>query len=300
MIVYLDQNKWIELSRIIYGKDTSTDAPEMVKKIRTEIAKGMILPLSATHFLELASISDDGRRQRLGEVMWELSGGNRMISYREIVSRELEIGFSTLFPTIKPRELSLIGKGLAHAFGTKFDDSTTQQLDELLEKSILTGLRFANLPPIKLPETVHRNNFLSHLSTLKDEHTKQLLDGGKSENLLLAMALNDVLEPLFEVLTAHGIQQSDFRLLNEIDYKKALALMPTRCLDMHLRRQIIKNPEYRAKPSDLEDWTGVGVASCYCDIVICEKHFADMLKRDNYRPYARIETKLSEVFGKII
>ena len=40
--------------------------------------------------------------------------------------------------------------------------------------------------------------------------------------------------------------------------------------------------------------------SCYCDVVICEKHFADMLKRDQYVSNARIETKLDNVFKELV
>jgi len=71
--------------------------------------------------------------------------------------------------------------------------------------------------------------------------------------------------------------------------------MPTRILDVHLHRQVLKNDQYRPKKSDLEDWGGIGVASCYCDVVVCEKHFANMLSRNNYKPTARVVTRLDDV-----
>lgn len=71
--------------------------------------------------------------------------------------------------------------------------------------------------------------------------------------------------------------------------------MPTRKLDIHLHKQILKNPNYKPKITDLGDWGGIGIASCYCDVVICEKHFADLLNRDSYVPNIRIETKLENL-----
>lgn len=294
MIVYLDQNKWIELSRIVYGRDSSPGASAFVSEVRAAITSGLVLPLSATHYMEFASISNDGRRERLGEVMWEFSRGMTLISYREIVRRELEIGLSTVFPSIKPRIFNLIGRGVAHAFGEDFEYSLPKALDELFEKSIFTGIRSMGIPPIKFPETGQRDVFLSHLNSLHER--KQLLEKGKLDNWLHAMALMDVREPLADVLRLHGIELRAFEGLTESDYKKILAAMPTRRLDMHLHRQVLKNQEYKAKPSDLEDWSGVGVASCYCDVVICEKHFADMLRRDKYVSRARVETDLYRMF----
>ena len=78
--------------------------------------------------------------------------------------------------------------------------------------------------------------------------------------------------------------------------KSVINDMPTRHLDLHLHKQVLRNPNYAAKITDLEDWTGVGVASCYCDVVVCEKHMADMLRRDGFKTKARIETDLERIF----
>ena len=75
--------------------------------------------------------------------------------------------------------------------------------------------------------------------------------------------------------------------------------MPTRRMDLHLRRQVLRNRKYRARSSDLEDWGGVAVAVCYCDVVICEKHMADMLRRDGFKTHARVEVALENAFQTV-
>jgi len=144
MIVYLDQNKWIELAKMVHGKDNSTRAKNVVRDFEAAIdGDHVVVPLSAFHYMETARVSNAERRRRLKTV------------------------------------------------------------------------------------------------------------------------IND---------------------------------MPTRYLDLHLHRQVLRNPNYASKITDLEDWSGVGVASCYCDVVVCEKHMADMLKRDRFVTKARIETDLEKTF----
>ena len=75
--------------------------------------------------------------------------------------------------------------------------------------------------------------------------------------------------------------------------------IPTRKLDIHLHRQVLKNDHYKPKESDLEDWAGLGAAACYADAVVCEKHFASLLARDGFTHHARIETNLSETFKSL-
>lgn len=300
MIIYLDQNKWIELAKTFYGKDKSPRAGNIKKEFTAAINSGAILPLSAIHYMELANISNDGRRARLGEVMWTFSKGYTIASYRELIRQEIEVGLGTIFPSIAPRKIKLIGRGSEHAFGENYSSyKLPEPFNELFEKSLLTGNATLNIPPIKSPQHQHeqRSNFLSHLKSIHE--TKKLLEKRKWENWLYAIAITDILKPLAEVCQSHGISKEAFEGLSEDQYKKFVDAMPTRRLDVHLHRQVLKNPKYSPKISDLEDWSGIGVASCYCDVVVCEKHFADMLGREKYSSHARIETNLNNVFRDV-
>jgi hypothetical protein len=85
--------------------------------------------------------------------------------------------------------------------------------------------------------------------------------------------------------------------LGEQKLKQVIDDMPTRRVDVHLHRQVLRNSSYVARPTDLEDWGSLAVASSYCDVVVCEKHMADMLKRDGLRTQARIEVDLENTFA---
>jgi hypothetical protein len=85
--------------------------------------------------------------------------------------------------------------------------------------------------------------------------------------------------------------------LGEKKLKQVINDMPTRRVDLHLHRQVLHNSNYRARPTDLEDWGGLVIASSYCDVVVCEKHMASMLKRDGFKTHARVEVNLENTFS---
>lgn len=116
------------------------------------------------------------------------------------------------------------------------------------------------------------------------------------ENWLYAMLMVDMVEPLSEAMQRFDLPAEAFGDLGEGGLKKLVNDMPMRRVDLHLHKQVLKNPKYLAKITDLEDWAGLVLASCYCDVVVCEKHMANMLSRDGHKAHARIETNLEKTF----
>jgi hypothetical protein len=301
MIVYLDQNKWIELARIVHGKDRSPRAREILRQIKAGIESGCILPLSHIHYIETARISNVGRKSRLGSVMWDYSKGFTMASYTTIVEHEIECALAKHFPQVKPSALTLIGRGVAHAFGqfamSHLPPGVPSRWDDAIEKAMLTGYAGNAVDPLSFRSESHRENFRAHLEKLHT--TKKELPKEKWDDWLYAIALTDILDPLNRVLTRHRLEKSFFDALGREKITALVDDMPTRRLDLHLHRQVLKNPQYKPKKTHLEDWAGLGVASCYCDVVVCENHMADMIRREGFRPKARIETNLSNLFRTV-
>lgn len=295
MIIYLDQNKWIELARIANGVDASDRDIQILARFKEASEDGCIFPLAATHYIEFSRIKNLGRRKRLGSFMWELSQGNTLAPYGEIVEREIEVALQGLEVKISARESDLIGFGVEFAFGCQLQSELLNYFKTLVNKSILSGSEAFNIDPIQTRNfDTHRNNFLSHLNEINEK--KHLFGKAKWDDWLHAISMVDIIEPLYRVFCLHNLDKSILENLKIEEHRRFLMSMPTRKLDIHLHRQVIKNDQYKPKSSDLEDWGGIGVASCYCDVVVCEKHFANMLKRDSYKPVARIETKLDDVF----
>jgi hypothetical protein len=291
MVVYLDQNKWIELARMLHRRDATARAKRILSEFEAARHEARVaLPLSSVHYIETSRISNVGRKVRLGEAMWHFSQGVTLAAYPTIVRHELELALSKQLPQVTPGAVSILGKGHAHAFGAPPLRGILAAFAEDVERSILTGDPRLGLQPPAFTGTTHRENFRQHLSTLHQRYhavPKEL-----RENWLYAISTVDILNPLNDVAAKHNLEPTALDRLGEAGLKQVIDDMPTRRVDMHLHREVLKNKSYVARASDLEDWGGLTVASCYCDVVVCEKHMANMLQRNGFATKARIEVDL--------
>jgi hypothetical protein len=307
-VVYLDQNKWIDVARAFHGKASDAALKAAFEDVQRISQQGAaVFPLSWVHYLETAKSTNHERRKRLGTVMWELSRGHTMASYGAIVRFELELVFAKRFPGVVPRDFRLVSRGVAYAFGERYDyripeevrrrlpagtvERLEGELQKVLEKAVITG---EGPGGIRMPSpnfTRPNESFKRHLKTLPERDS--LLPSGKREDFLHAIALDHITDSLNEMLDFHGLSwQRDLEPLGREGLTALVQDMPSRRTEVHLHRQIIKNPNLKPKDNDLEDWSWLGPATAHCDIVVCEKHFANLLHRDGFQPNSRVITDL--------
>jgi hypothetical protein len=75
-IVYLDQNKWIELARAAKHPSDYTDLQPVLKTVIDEVGAGRLaLPLTSTNIYETHKINDAQRRYELASLQATLSQG---------------------------------------------------------------------------------------------------------------------------------------------------------------------------------------------------------------------------------
>jgi hypothetical protein len=297
MIVYLDQNKWIELARMFHGKDRSARAVGVLGDFEARRLDGQAtFPLSSFHYIETSRISNAGRKVRLGAAMWHFSQGVTIVGYEEVVRHELEVALAKHLPEVevKPGSLTVLGKGHAHAFCSPPLRGVSALFAEEVERSMLMGNERLGIQPPASHMTAYRENFRQHLATLRERYTS--VPEELRENWLYAMSTIDILNPIQEVSVKHGLEKGACEGLGVERMKQVIDDMPTRRVDLHLHRQVLRNPRYVARASDLEDWGGLVLACCYCDVVVCEKHMADMLRRDGFVTAARVEVDLDQTF----
>lgn len=296
MIVYLDQNKWIELARMFHGKDMSSRASRVLRDFNAARAVARVkLPLSSVHYIETSRVSNVDRKVRLGAAMWYFSRGETLLGYQAIVRYELEVALAGHLPQVNPGSINIMGNGHAHAFCSPPLQGVLARFAENVERSMLMGNERLGIKPLASYSAIHRENFRQHLSTLHARYKEVPKD--LRENWLYAMSTIDILNPINDVIKKHSLPKEALYELGEKGLKQVVDDMPTRRVDLHLHRQVLSNPNYVARISDLEDWGGLVVASCYCDVLVCEKHMADMLRRDGLTTHARIETNLESAFG---
>lgn len=305
-IIYLDQNIWIELARAVHGKKQDTALLQALDTIRAASARGrVVFPLSAMHYMETWKSGSYRSRERLGTTMFELSGGMTVASYRTVLLHELRSSLSQLFPSVPPSTLTYLGRGVAHAFGMeirtfRLAEPLRSQLPQVMvdgieaayqvhqEKTCLTGTS-PLLPDMgRFGPTVHGARFRDHLNELATNLSS--VPEADREAALYGISLGDILDPLAAVLAESNLTLNDLLSLGVEQVKAFVDSLPSRRADLHLHKQLVKNPSLKARLSDLEDWAGLGPATAYCDLVVCEKHFADLVRRDSFQTRAAILT----------
>lgn len=297
MLIYLDQNKWIALARMVYGKDKSQLSKTIVTHTLKAVEDGrIIIVLSAIHYIETARISNSDRRKRLGKVMWKYSKGRTLASYKKIVIHELETALTEFFKMKNKTPFQLVGYGVSHAFGEPLNTTLPKFIEEIFEESMLTGERLNGEVMPGFFQTKYCENFKNHLEKLPSIREK--LPRNKWDDCLYAICTTDIIEPLKGIMLSESISPEQFGALGPENLRKLVDLMPTRQMDLFLHKQVLQNPSLKPKITDLEDWVGLGVATQYCDLVICEKHFQAMTSRKGYKGKARV-TKDIEVLTKV-
>ncbi|MFC3815046.1 hypothetical protein [Lysobacter sp. GCM10012299] len=162
---------------------------------------------------------------------------------------------------------------------------------ERLERAVLAGDADLGVASPTFHNTEHRERFQRHLQELKD--IRDRLPPTSWEDALHAISMVDILDPLNRVFARHGFDKTALTSLDKSELTRWLQSMPSRRVDLHLHRQVLKDLHYRSKVTDLEDWAALGIASVDCDVLVCEKHMAAMLQRDHFQARARIETRLA-------
>ncbi len=229
--------------------------------------------------------------------MWKYSRGITFASPRAIVEHELEVALALHFPHITPLEFNVLGYGVEHAFGEMVSTRFPEPFEDIVEMSILTGKGPAGMasPPFRHSES--KEQFAKHLEGLSE--LRKSLPASKLDDALYAISIADIIQPLNRIAYRHNLPGNALETMGRTGLIQLVDSMPTRRLDVHLHRQMLRNPNIKVRLTDLEDWAGLGAAVQYCDYVVCEKHFADLIKRDGFRTKASVGTDL-EVLNEIL
>src|SRR6266516_2053106 len=184
-VAYLHQNQWIQLARAQHGKVDDVRLLQALTFLRQATASEQLaLPLSAVHHIEAARKANTLARIRLGIVMWELSRGRTIASYKSILTYELETALAKRFPHVRPQPFTLVSWGVAHAFGMEprpfqippelrrtLPDEVVRRVEtvgnRIIERALVTG----EVPPgEKAPIfgiTEHNRRFQEYLRNLR-------------------------------------------------------------------------------------------------------------------------------------
>ncbi len=179
LTVYLDQNKWIELSKALYRADAKPIDKENADILRAAVAAGRVrFPISEIHLMEAYRIGDRERRLRLASVFATYSGGWFIASRQARVSYELSSALRRLLLPIDGSEPSFdaFSQDFFWAFGDASYLSTVMSIpaDELAAISSSIGPVNALLSYVGLNDESIRRAAVVRMRTSNDELTDRI------------------------------------------------------------------------------------------------------------------------------
>lgn len=313
-LIYLDLNHWINLAKAAVGHVDGVRHRGALDALREAKSSGKFaFPLSATHYMEMANISDPRQRFDVAAVMEEFSDFASLVSRSLVMRLELEAALDAF---AKPRpqpyaQVPVLCKGVLQAFGKRGglrirnpegDDVTdTVRLDwpagpeafdkwrvdaeRQLDRSVLRGPTDAEAPELRAAgwdPTVARK-IADDRAAEERAQAARLLEGEpiwQSERLRDVVSARymaiDMMEMLFEALAARGVELEDVCADPSV-FRRFVDSMPSADVVVSLIRAAHRNRQTKWTANDMFDTDGLSIAVPYCDVVATERHAAHVL-----------------------
>ena len=294
-VVYLDQNKWIDISRVLHGRSEDPGLKAIAEFMQEAAAQGLQrYPLSLAHYIETSKASDIERRRRLASVMLGLSGGETMAGPNAVVMWELDRALRASFECSgEPLEFNLFGRGARHLAESELQmklDLAALSPEQANQRTLIAEGHFEfnaliGLDAIGMDRLDFRPQGTAFMETLAQVRlAAATLPAGLGIDPFVSLVLGQLSPAIEQAVKRCSARVSLPNWSNPSPRDVALwhrvaSKVPSRMIDAHLIQQFAINPEIKLKQSDLNDVAYLGIAATYCDALVCEKQFADMLKR---------------------
>lgn len=301
--VYLDLNHWISLSKALKGRADGKKYESPLRFLQDASNSGaVVVPLSATHYMEVTKIASVDQRSDLANVMSMVSHFVTLASPKDRLDFEVASALSLRFPQM-PAQLTFsdLGVGFRFAFGqgiepngsaTALDDSVkkTDLLDlehyanQLMEYMILRGPRPSDTSQIHDYDQYAADRIAEERAQ-SEQKILEIIKATDNPNISLedaayARMLWDYVIPRLPLLLDQaGVAKESFDALGKQWYKELLDDVPLISVQLALIIQANKNGSRTWTRNDINDMDALGLAVPTCDIVVTEKYACDILNR---------------------
>ncbi len=286
LIVYLDQNKWIDLAKARVGRADGQKYQAVLEKIIEVVRQGKaIFPLSWIHFVETRKRRDLKKRKELAEVMAEVSLGIGIIPKSIIMNWELEHAISTVFGETPTPTLSVFGYGMSMIFGRNFIEKEMNnqphlKTDYLVDRAIsILSDKEATLSFLMGDDEDLNFKFVNGLRDINESFVARMeksreQDRGDNDDLqervYLAVLTKELRPKLIALLGNHGKTMNDFFSLGLDNVRKFFHDVPTLDVEIGLALSLNKHWDRKLKVNDTSDIAFACISIPYCDVVVTE------------------------------
>lgn len=314
-ILYLDQNFWIYLAKVHYGKDSDIIFSQILNKLYDAVSNGkLIIPINLTNIIEAQKIKNLKRREKLVRFMISLSKGFSFIPYPYIEYKEVEnVVLERLgLPLHNIREIA-IWKGILYMisngtpnFLPEFHSSPIDLINDtkgLLAKLFLKKQSIKEefmIDFIMNPRRSH--DFSSLIERLEDIRTNGYKTKDKKLRKIKGIShyiLNSITSPLYQACIKNNLDPYSFRFNEQkkiYDFLKNLPFFYTQYL---LFKGLDESPDHKIISNDIQDIRSFCFALPYSDYVAGEKYVISLAKRNEINKLYSTKLFVRADFAKI-
>jgi hypothetical protein len=291
-LVYLDQNQWIDLARVLTGSPTISGARKAACQRLIDLARrrDIILPLSAAHLVETAK---KGGRQRtdVARSMVELSRGWQMRSPLHVRAHELSHMFSSDTGVLGGASLDLFTLAPEALWTDRFhapkrrtepDDLPAELrglLDRLTWATSLTDVLLDTDPEVSVAGLEIASKWAASFQELAQHMRGNSKAKPYARDLTRTRFITDMQDDVAAAALRGGMTAESFGKWLRDDAESAFSLLPAlgRIREvLHLR---LVNADDKWHRNDLNDVLYLCSAAGYADVVVGEKKTCSYLRR---------------------
>ncbi len=301
--VYLDQNKWIDLSRAYYGMPGGEKFTEALNVLRNAVDRRIArFPISAEHVIETIEHGDADRRKRLAYVMAEFSRGLTIASKEKITPFEMEAALAKLFNrVVVTSPPATLGLGMGFLWGVSgfslldnglplimrsIDEEVASELEMQanLEKGAMNSLMYLleETDESLRKEITQKYNTDMKMIAEDIEKVRQINRKHTRATRYLAYAasmLNNPQDVLYVTLSKMGLTFDEFLGLGRDGIRAFYQAVPTldTLIELSIERDAFHNKP--VSENDATDISFLSVVIPYCEVVVTEKFWASIIEK---------------------
>lgn len=291
-IVYFDQRVWIDLLKAREGITQYSQYKDIYNKVvETADSKEHIYPISSCHVIETQKRTDYQSRYDLLRFILETSKLNSILPHSQIINLEIRNAIlesldveirNTILDYLNIERINLknkvIGKGLDHCFGEAgYIFKGIHDINTLIEIFNSEGRK-------NVVEKTYKSEkeLVQFLEDVKEKILKEP-DKQQRKNLAEAYQFTRYSKGITEELIELTVFEDDIKHIysNRETYRNFWKQAPSTYIFVMLNIVRNLNKSRKIKLNDLYDLQCVSTASAYCDIVVTEREWANILNREN-------------------
>jgi hypothetical protein len=337
-VAYLDLNHWIALAKAAVGHPDGRSSEQALDALRElRAADAICLPLSSTHYMEMARIGSPRQRFDVAAVMEELSDFACLMNRTILVRLELDAAISSILgdDSCVHAPIPLIGRGGMQAMGMRGNlrfrdrrdgsdvtsatratwaggpdafDKWRREAEDQLNRSLLRGPSDEEEPELRAEGwSPEKGTAVTHQRAAQERKQAELLAAnsrwrrGRLRDVVAARYLAlEVFEALEDALEQRGIALSD--LYSEpVGARRFADSMPGADVWITMLTAMHRNPQTRWSANDIYDVDALCAAVPYCDVVATERHASHLLHAAGLpkRAGTSLVTDLNEAVDRI-